>query len=116
MRNLNLTSQSFHVIYLLFSKQLESTAKNVTDWFNGTVPIDRSVGNHTAFTITHERSAPTVYIKSPSGLVYNKRNTSQIANTITFTVPETEEVKLFPVKLIKDNKKNPQHEIHNTNK
>ncbi|XP_060799224.1 calcium-activated chloride channel regulator 1-like [Neoarius graeffei] len=71
--------------------QLESTAKNVADWFNGTVPIDRTIGNNTAFTITHERSAPTVYIKSPSGLVYDQRNTSSIASTITFTVPGTAE-------------------------
>ncbi|KAB5550043.1 hypothetical protein PHYPO_G00049120 [Pangasianodon hypophthalmus] len=71
--------------------QLESTGKSVTDWFNGTVSVDRTVGNRTTFTLIYERRAPTVYIKSPSGLVYDQRNTTDIANTITFTVPGTAE-------------------------
>ncbi|XP_046718336.1 calcium-activated chloride channel regulator 1-like [Silurus meridionalis] len=72
--------------------QLESTGKRVEDWFNGTVSIDRTVGNRTTFTLLYERSAPTVYIQSPSGLVYDQRHTTNNANTITFTVPGTAEV------------------------
>ncbi|MCI4385521.1 hypothetical protein PGIGA_G00051480 [Pangasianodon gigas] len=71
--------------------QLESTGKSVTDWFNGTVSVDRTVGNRTTFTLIYERRAPTVYIKSPSGLVYDQRNATDIDNTITFTVPGTAE-------------------------
>ncbi|KAF5896864.1 epithelial chloride channel protein-like, partial [Clarias magur] len=67
--------------------QLESTGKLVTDWFNGTVPIDRTAGKHTTFTLIYEKSAPTVYIQSPSGLAYDQRNTTDSANTITLTVP-----------------------------
>ncbi|XP_053363968.1 calcium-activated chloride channel regulator 1-like [Clarias gariepinus] len=67
--------------------QLESTGKLVTDWFNGTVPIDRTAGKHTTFTLIYEKSAPTVYIQSPSGLAYDQRNTTDTANTITLTVP-----------------------------
>ncbi|KAM9468702.1 calcium-activated chloride channel regulator 1-like [Clarias gariepinus] len=67
--------------------QLESTGKLVTDWFNGTVPIDRTAGKHTTFTLIYEKSAPTVYIQSPSGLAYDERNTTDTANTITLTVP-----------------------------
>ncbi|XP_058268995.1 calcium-activated chloride channel regulator 1-like isoform X1 [Hemibagrus wyckioides] len=70
--------------------QLESTEK-VDVWLNGTVPIDRTVGNQTTFIVTYETSAPTVYLQSPSGLVYDQRNTSDIANTITLTVPGTAE-------------------------
>ncbi|KAI5625498.1 epithelial chloride channel protein-like isoform X1, partial [Silurus asotus] len=71
--------------------QLESTGTDVKDWFNGTVPIDRSVGNHTTFTIIYERSAPTVNIVSPSGVVYDQRHITDIAKTITFTIPGTAE-------------------------
>ncbi|KAF5896863.1 epithelial chloride channel protein-like, partial [Clarias magur] len=66
--------------------QHESTGKNVADWFNGTVPIDRTAGKHTTFTLIYERSAPAVYIQSPNGLVYDQRNTTDSANTITLTV------------------------------
>lgn len=67
----------------------------VADWFNGTVPIDLTIGNHTTFTVIYEKSAPTVYIKSPSGLVYDQRNITDIASTITVTVPGTAEVTIF---------------------
>ncbi|XP_046719137.1 calcium-activated chloride channel regulator 3A-1-like [Silurus meridionalis] len=71
--------------------QLESTGNDVKDWFNGTVPIDRSVGNRTTFTIIYERRAPTVNIVSPSGVVYDQRHITDSANTITFTIPGTAE-------------------------
>ncbi|KAL6471817.1 hypothetical protein MHYP_G00204670 [Metynnis hypsauchen] len=73
--------------------QLVSTGRNIDDWFNGTVPIDRTVGNSTTFTIIYERSAPTVYIQTPSGSVYEQRHIINDANakTITLTVPGTAE-------------------------
>ncbi|XP_046718337.1 calcium-activated chloride channel regulator 1-like isoform X1 [Silurus meridionalis] len=71
--------------------QIESTGKSVKDWFNGTVPIDRTVGNRTTFTIIYGMSAPIVNIVSPSGLVYKQTNTTDIAYTITLTVPGTAE-------------------------
>ncbi|KAK3531498.1 hypothetical protein QTP70_023280, partial [Hemibagrus guttatus] len=77
--------------------QLESTVKEVAGWLNGTVPIDRAVGNQTTFIIIYKTSAPTVYLQSPSGLRYDQRITSDIANTITLTVPGTAESN--PVKI-----------------
>ncbi|XP_053362895.1 calcium-activated chloride channel regulator 1-like [Clarias gariepinus] len=71
--------------------QHESTGKILTDWFNGTVPIDQAAGKHTTFTLIYERNAPTVHIQSLSGLVYDQRNTTDTANTITLTVPGTAE-------------------------
>ncbi|KAK3558574.1 hypothetical protein QTP86_021651, partial [Hemibagrus guttatus] len=71
--------------------QLESTGKEVAGWFNGTVTIDRTVGKKTTFTVTYETSAPTVRLQSPNGSVYDQRITSNIANTITLTVPGTAE-------------------------
>lgn len=67
----------------------------MNDWFNGTVPVDHTVGNRTTFTIIYGTSAPTVYIESPSGLVYDQSNTTDVANTITLTVPGTAEVNPF---------------------
>uniref|UniRef100_A0A4W4HLQ2 VWFA domain-containing protein n=1 Tax=Electrophorus electricus TaxID=8005 RepID=A0A4W4HLQ2_ELEEL len=75
--------------------QLESTGQIVSDWFNGTVPIDGTVGNRTTFTVIYEKSSPTVYFESPSSSVYNQKNATDTANTITLTVPGTAEVKLF---------------------
>ncbi|KAM9468703.1 calcium-activated chloride channel regulator 1-like [Clarias gariepinus] len=71
--------------------QHESTGRNVADWFNGTVPIDWTAGKHTTFTVIYEKSAPTVYIQSPSGMIYDQRNTTDTAKTITLTVPGTAE-------------------------
>ncbi|XP_072547017.1 calcium-activated chloride channel regulator 1-like [Salminus brasiliensis] len=73
--------------------QLESTGKTTADWFNGTVPIDRTVGNGTTFTVIYERSTPTVYIESPSGQVYNqsKINEDKATKTITLNIPGTAE-------------------------
>ncbi|KAL7825250.1 hypothetical protein AOLI_G00324570 [Acnodon oligacanthus] len=71
--------------------QLVSTGKDTRDWFNGTVPIDHTVGNSTTFTIIYERSAPTVYIQAPSGSVYDQRHITDNTNTITLNVPGTAE-------------------------
>uniref|UniRef100_A0A4W4HG12 VWFA domain-containing protein n=1 Tax=Electrophorus electricus TaxID=8005 RepID=A0A4W4HG12_ELEEL len=81
--------------FLYFCIQLESTGQIVSDWFNGTVPIDGTVGNRTTFTVIYEKSSPTVYFESPSSSVYNQKNATDTANTITLTVPGTAEVKLF---------------------
>ncbi|XP_036412453.1 calcium-activated chloride channel regulator 1-like [Colossoma macropomum] len=76
--------------------QLESTGTITTNWFNGTVPIDRTVGNSTTFTIIYERSAPTVYIQTPSGSVYDQNDQTHVTDnaaikTITLNVPGTAE-------------------------
>ncbi|XP_072546820.1 calcium-activated chloride channel regulator 1-like [Salminus brasiliensis] len=73
--------------------QLVSTGKTTADWFNGTVPIDRTVGNSTTFTIIYERSTPTVYIESPSGQVYNQAHITENTATkmITLNIPGTTE-------------------------
>lgn len=83
-----------HGVYFLFFEQLESTGRSVgaQKWFNGTIPIDRTVGNQTTFTLIYEQRAPTVYIHSPSGLVYDQRNITDSINTITLSVPGTAEV------------------------
>ncbi|XP_036413642.1 calcium-activated chloride channel regulator 1-like [Colossoma macropomum] len=73
--------------------QLVSTGSATTGWFNGTVPIDRTVGNSTTFTIIYEKSAPTVNIQAPSGSVYDQtRMTDHAATkTLTLNIPGTAE-------------------------
>ncbi|XP_036412467.1 calcium-activated chloride channel regulator 4A-like [Colossoma macropomum] len=73
--------------------QLVSTGKVPHDWFNGTVPFDHTVGNSTTFTIIYERSAPIVYIETPSGSVYDQTHITDIADTktITLNIPGTAE-------------------------
>ncbi|XP_076831823.1 calcium-activated chloride channel regulator 4A-like isoform X2 [Brachyhypopomus gauderio] len=71
--------------------QIESIGQNVADWFNGTVPIDSSVGKSTTFTIIYQSSAPAVYIESPSGSVYDMKNATDTANTISLSIPGTAE-------------------------
>ncbi|XP_049323310.1 calcium-activated chloride channel regulator 1 [Astyanax mexicanus] len=73
--------------------QLESIGKNTADWFNGTVPIDRTVGNSTTFTVIYERATPTVYIKSSSGRVYTQAHIKDdtASKTITLNIPGTAE-------------------------
>ncbi|KAL7825301.1 hypothetical protein AOLI_G00325080 [Acnodon oligacanthus] len=73
--------------------QLVSTGSAATGWFNGTVPIDRTVGNSTTFTIIYERSAPTVYIQAPSGSVHDQTRMAHNAatKTLTLNIPGTAE-------------------------
>ncbi|KAL1260511.1 hypothetical protein QQF64_008338 [Cirrhinus molitorella] len=73
--------------------QLESTGKVTSDWFNGTVSVDQTVGNKTSFVIIYERSFPSIYIQSPSGSIYTQTNMSHDAllNTVTFNIPGTAE-------------------------
>nr|XP_055052013.1 calcium-activated chloride channel regulator 4A-like [Misgurnus anguillicaudatus] len=73
--------------------QLESTGLKTADWFNGTVSVDRTVGNKTSFLIIYETSSPTAYIQSPSGLIYNQTDmiSDTTAKTITLNIPRTAE-------------------------
>uniref|UniRef100_A0AAR2KAG1 VWFA domain-containing protein n=1 Tax=Pygocentrus nattereri TaxID=42514 RepID=A0AAR2KAG1_PYGNA len=73
--------------------QLVSTGSSTTGWFNGTVPIDRTVGNSTTFTIIYERSAPTVSIHAPSGSAYDQTRMTHNAatKTLTLNIPGTAE-------------------------
>uniref|UniRef100_A0A8C2BRQ2 VWFA domain-containing protein n=1 Tax=Cyprinus carpio TaxID=7962 RepID=A0A8C2BRQ2_CYPCA len=73
--------------------QLESVGERTSDWFNGTVSVDQTVGNKTSFVIIYELSFPSVYIQSPSGLIYTQTNTShdKLLKTVTLNVPGTAE-------------------------
>ncbi|RXN08349.1 epithelial chloride channel -like protein [Labeo rohita] len=51
--------------------QLESAGARASDWFNGTVSVDQTVGNKTTFVIIYETTFPSIYIQSPSDLIYN---------------------------------------------
>ncbi|XP_043114420.1 calcium-activated chloride channel regulator 4A-like [Puntigrus tetrazona] len=71
--------------------QIDSVGAKTSDWFNGTVSVDQTIGTKTSFTITYETTAPKAYIQSPSGLVYNQMKMSHYKSTktITFKVPGT---------------------------
>nr|XP_006005605.2 PREDICTED: calcium-activated chloride channel regulator 4 [Latimeria chalumnae] len=58
------------------SVQLESAGLNVAahNWFNGTVSIDRTVGNDTFFVVTWESIIPEIYLWNPSGTLYKNKN------------------------------------------
>ncbi|XP_066534181.1 calcium-activated chloride channel regulator 4A-like [Hoplias malabaricus] len=73
--------------------QLVSTGRVTADWFNGTVSVDRTVGNSTTFTIIYEKSPPTVYIQTPSGSVYSQTHVTNNAatKTVTLNIPGTAE-------------------------
>uniref|UniRef100_A0A8C1VLJ0 Chloride channel accessory 1 n=1 Tax=Cyprinus carpio TaxID=7962 RepID=A0A8C1VLJ0_CYPCA len=73
--------------------QLESVGARTSDWFNGTVSVDQTVGNKTSFVIIYEISFPSVYIQSPSGSVYTQTNMSHDVSqkTVTLNIPGTTE-------------------------
>ncbi|XP_066540270.1 calcium-activated chloride channel regulator 4-like [Hoplias malabaricus] len=73
--------------------QLVSTGSITTDWFNGTLQIDSTVGNSTTFTILYQTSTPTLYIEAPSGSVYGQSHITDNAatKTVTLNVPGTAE-------------------------
>ncbi|KTG18079.1 hypothetical protein cypCar_00029605 [Cyprinus carpio] len=52
--------------------RIDSVGAKTSDWFNGTVPVDQTVGTRTSFTITYETSLPNIYIMSPSGSIYDQ--------------------------------------------
>ncbi|XP_067845973.1 calcium-activated chloride channel regulator 1-like isoform X1 [Heptranchias perlo] len=55
------------------SIQLENSGMRIegNDWFNGTVDIDKTVGKDTFFAITWETQTPNVFVRDPSGMMYN---------------------------------------------
>ncbi|KAI2656096.1 Calcium-activated chloride channel regulator 4A [Labeo rohita] len=71
--------------------QIDSVGAKTSDWFNGTVPIDQTIGTKTSFTITYETTLPKVYIQSPSGSVYNQMQMrhDESSKTVTLKVPGT---------------------------
>ncbi|KAI2644946.1 Calcium-activated chloride channel regulator 4 [Labeo rohita] len=73
--------------------QLESAGARTSDWFNGTVSVDQTVGNKTSFVLIYEISFPSIYIQSPSGLVYTQTNMSHDGSlkTVTLNIPGTAE-------------------------
>uniref|UniRef100_A0A8C2D052 Chloride channel accessory 1 n=1 Tax=Cyprinus carpio TaxID=7962 RepID=A0A8C2D052_CYPCA len=73
--------------------QLESVGTRTSDWFNGTVSVDQTVGNKTSFVIIYEIRFPSIYIQSPSGSVYTQTNMSHdgLLKTVTLNVPGTAE-------------------------
>uniref|UniRef100_A0A8C1ZI81 Chloride channel accessory 1 n=1 Tax=Cyprinus carpio TaxID=7962 RepID=A0A8C1ZI81_CYPCA len=73
--------------------QLESVGARTSDWFNGTVSVDQTVGNKTSFVIIYEINFPSVYIQSPSVSVYTQTNMSHDVSqkTVTLNIPGTTE-------------------------
>ncbi|ROL43989.1 Calcium-activated chloride channel regulator 3A-1 [Anabarilius grahami] len=73
--------------------QLESVGKTTSDWFNGTVSVDQTVGNKTSFVIIYQQSYPIISIQSPSGSVYSQTKMShdESLKTVTLNVPGTAE-------------------------
>ncbi|XP_016328927.1 epithelial chloride channel protein-like [Sinocyclocheilus anshuiensis] len=73
--------------------QLESVGKRTSDWFNGTVSVDQTVGNKTSFVIIYEIRFPSVYIQSPSGSIYTQTSMSHDGSlkTVTLNIPGTAE-------------------------
>ncbi|XP_042627614.1 calcium-activated chloride channel regulator 3A-1-like [Cyprinus carpio] len=69
--------------------QLDSVGAKTSDWFNGTVPVDQTVGTRTSFTITYETSLPNIYITSPSGSIYDQMRMrhDESTKTVTLKVP-----------------------------
>uniref|UniRef100_A0A672M1E8 Chloride channel accessory 1 n=1 Tax=Sinocyclocheilus grahami TaxID=75366 RepID=A0A672M1E8_SINGR len=73
--------------------QLESIGARTSDLFNGTVSVDQTVGNKTSFVIIYENSFPSIYIQSPSGLIYTQTNMNHDVSqkTVTLNIPGTAE-------------------------
>ncbi|XP_051866650.1 calcium-activated chloride channel regulator 1-like [Pristis pectinata] len=55
------------------SIQLESSGGSVDggSWFNGTVAIDKTVGNNTHFVLTWEDLTPDAFVRDPNGKIYS---------------------------------------------
>nr|XP_021328580.1 epithelial chloride channel protein-like isoform X2 [Danio rerio] len=71
--------------------QLESAGTTTSNWFNGTVSVDQTIGTKTSFTITYETKLPRISIQSPSGLIYSQTQMhhDEPAKTVTLKVPGT---------------------------
>uniref|UniRef100_A0A673IIY9 Epithelial chloride channel protein-like n=1 Tax=Sinocyclocheilus rhinocerous TaxID=307959 RepID=A0A673IIY9_9TELE len=72
---------------------IDSVGKRTSDWFNGTVSVDQTVGNKTSFVIIYEIRFPSVYIQSPSSSIYTQTNMSHDGSlkTVTLNIPGTAE-------------------------
>lgn len=83
----------FNVSFVIIL-QLESVGEITSDWFNGTVSVDQTVGNKTSFVIIYEKSDPIISIQSPSGSTYSETEMSHdiVLKTVTLNVPGTAEV------------------------
>ncbi|KAI2645261.1 Calcium-activated chloride channel regulator 4A [Labeo rohita] len=69
--------------------QIDSAGAKTSDWFNGTVPIDQTIGAKTSFTITYETTLPKINIQSPSGSVYNQMQMHHDESSKTVTLKFT---------------------------
>ncbi|KAG9350919.1 hypothetical protein JZ751_024808, partial [Albula glossodonta] len=73
--------------------QLESSGKkiDVNGWFNGTVSVDRTVGNDTSFLVLYDISPPEITIKDPSGKEYNEGDCTPdtTLKSLTLNIPGT---------------------------
>ncbi|KAK1163919.1 calcium-activated chloride channel regulator 1-like [Acipenser oxyrinchus oxyrinchus] len=77
------------------SIQLESSGQKISNqaWFNGTVSIDKTVGNDTFFTVTWEKNEPNIYLTSPAGKTFTAANFTKdpVLNTARLLIPGTAE-------------------------
>ncbi|XP_062308216.1 calcium-activated chloride channel regulator 3A-1-like [Osmerus eperlanus] len=74
--------------------QLESLGFTVSGsgLFSGTVSVDKTIGNYTAFLILYEHSPPpTILVESPSGQKYNTFKPDPQGNSLTLNIPGTAE-------------------------
>ena len=64
--------------------------------FSGTVSIDKTIGNNTAFLILYERSPPlSIVVESPSGQKHNTFKPDPEGNSLTLNIPGTAEVCVY---------------------
>uniref|UniRef100_A0A8C7FXT9 Chloride channel accessory 1 n=1 Tax=Oncorhynchus kisutch TaxID=8019 RepID=A0A8C7FXT9_ONCKI len=70
----------------LFFQQLESTGLNMIGWFNGSVSIDRTIGNKTSFLVIYERSPPDILVLSPFTRTYDTSHFKHDAPAKTLTL------------------------------
>ncbi|XP_069795200.1 calcium-activated chloride channel regulator 1-like isoform X3 [Narcine bancroftii] len=56
--------------------QVESSGMSIehNSWYNGTVVIDKSIGNDTFFVVNWEAQTPIISVLDPHGKVYNNAN------------------------------------------
>uniref|UniRef100_A0A8C7NG74 Chloride channel accessory 1 n=1 Tax=Oncorhynchus mykiss TaxID=8022 RepID=A0A8C7NG74_ONCMY len=73
-------------IICLFFQQLESTGLNMIGWFNGSVSIDRTIGNKTSFLVIYERSPPDILVLSPFTRTYDTSHFKHDASAKTLTL------------------------------
>ncbi|XP_072130905.1 calcium-activated chloride channel regulator 1-like [Mobula birostris] len=78
------------------SIQVESSAKRINrnSWFNGTVYIDKTIGNDTSFVITWQNAAPSVFVQDPRGKIYKDVNFEMDSSLHTgrLAIPGTAEI------------------------